>query len=78
MTEQERVKYVAQLAQKLVDWVSTVTQADPDGKGLPHEEDWRRNAEQLFLVELRKAEDHGLECDEHAIRKLKSKPEGGK
>jgi hypothetical protein len=35
-------------AQKLVDWVATVTQLDPERGQLPNAEDWRRNAEKLF------------------------------
>lgn len=37
-----------QLALKLVDWVSTVTQLDAEKGLLPNAEDWRRNAEVLF------------------------------
>jgi hypothetical protein len=36
------------LAQKLVDWVATVTQLDPEKGQLANVEDWRRNAEALF------------------------------
>lgn len=35
-------------AQKLVDWVSTVTRLDPEKDELPNADDWRRNAAKLF------------------------------
>lgn len=38
-----------EFADKLVDWVATVTQLDPEKGELPNVEDWRRNAEKLFV-----------------------------
>jgi hypothetical protein len=42
------MKTPEQLAQKLVDWVATTTQLDPEKGELPNVEDWRRNAEKLI------------------------------
>jgi hypothetical protein len=41
-----------QFAQKLVDFVATVTQLDPDKGELPNADIWRRNAEKLFAYEI--------------------------
>lgn len=40
----------AEFAQKLVDWVSTVTQLDPEKGELANVDDWHRNAEKLFAL----------------------------
>jgi hypothetical protein len=39
-------------AEKLVDWVSTTTQLDPDEGELENVDDWRRNAQALFELEV--------------------------
>lgn len=51
-----------EFADKLVDWVATTTQLDPEKGELANVEDWRRNAKELFdLFAARKAleESHG-------------------
>ena len=39
-----------EFGEKLVAWVATVTQLDPEKGELPNVEDWRRNAEKLFKL----------------------------
>ena len=50
-----------QWAEKLVDYVSGVTQLDPDKDELANVEDWRRNAEVLFMMAIREA--RAAECE---------------
>jgi hypothetical protein len=42
-------------AQKLVDWVATVTQLDPDKGELANVDDWKRCAEKLFANAIKEA-----------------------
>ena len=42
-------------AQKLVDWVATTTQLDPERDELPNVEDWKRCAKKLFEQAIEEA-----------------------
>jgi len=63
-----------QWTQKLVDWVATTTQLDPEKDELPNVEDWRRNAEKLIgQIILEAREEMKLELLT-AIGRVKVKP----
>ena len=57
-------------AQKLVDYVATVTQLDDEKGLLPNAEDWRRCAVNLFTLAMREAADAVVQNAREDLRHL--------